>query len=70
MWEKELEIALLIRSLVSEASDARMKAGKVSAGELPTYGAAVETCNDKVKYYFDMTEKEKAKCKDSSVSEI
>lgn len=69
MWEKELEVSLLIRSLVSKAIDERMKAGKVSAGELPIYGAAVETCNGNVKYYSDLMEKEKEKCKDSSVSE-
>mgnify|MGYP004618189405 FL=1 len=69
MWEKELEIALLIRSLVSKAIDARMKAGNVSVGELPIYGAVVETCNGNVKYYSDLMEKEKEKCKDSSVSE-
>lgn len=70
MWEKELETAELVRNLVYQAINSLMKQDVIRPNDLPKYAEAVKKCESDVNYYTDLVEKEKERCKDSSVSEI
>lgn len=70
MWEKELETAEMVRNLVYQAINSLLKQDGIRPNDLPKYAEAVKECESEVNYYTDLVEKEKEKCKDSSVSEI
>lgn len=69
MWEKELETAELVRNLVYQSINKLMNQGRIGPNNLPKYAEAVKKCESEVNYYADLAQKEKEKCKDSSVSE-
>ncbi len=67
MWEKELETAELVKDLVYKAINSLMKQDRIRPNDLPKYAEAVKKCESDVNYYIDLVEKEKEKCKNSSV---